>query len=94
MRHRAVELVFGSLIHHYGLRRMTMRGKAGAHTAMLLAAIAFNLKKLLKHRPAQHLSLAVALPNPPPPLGTLPFQLRTRSCGGKRQPAKQDENSR
>lgn len=90
LRQSTVEPVFGSLIHHYGLRRIGMRGKAGAHKAMLMAALAFNLKKLLKHRPAQHLSLAVALPlPPPPPAHTWPFQLRIRGCSGK---VKQVEN--
>ncbi|MDO3415703.1 transposase [Hymenobacter sp. BT770] len=45
------EPVFGNLIHLYGLRRMNVRGHAGAHKTMLLTAIAYNLKKLLKYRP-------------------------------------------
>ena len=49
---------------HCGLRRMNVRGHAGAHKTMLLAAVVYNLKKLLKHRPQRHLSLAVALPRP------------------------------
>ena len=77
LRHSTVEPVFGSLIHHYGLRRISMRGKAGAHKAMLLAAMAYNLKKLLKHRPQQLLCMAVALPTPPPPPGNQLFLLRT-----------------
>lgn len=80
LRHSTVEPVFGSLIHHYGLRRINMRGKAGAHKAMLLAAMAYNLKKLLKHRPTQFLSLAIALPKPPPPPSALLFQLRTTTA--------------
>jgi hypothetical protein len=32
---------------------------------MLLTALAFNLKKLLKHQPKQTLRLAIALPTPP-----------------------------
>ena len=31
---------------------------------MLLTAVAYNPKKLLKYRPQQHVSLAVALPRP------------------------------
>jgi len=62
VRQGTVEPVFGNLIHHYGLRRMNVRGHAGAHKTMLLTAVAYNLKKLLKHRPQQQLSLAVALP--------------------------------
>ncbi|MFD2720475.1 IS1182 family transposase [Hymenobacter monticola] len=64
VRQGTVEPVFGNLIHHYGLRRLNVRGHAGAHKTMLLAAIAFNLKKLLEHRLNRQVSLAVALPQP------------------------------
>ena len=64
VRQSTVEPVFGNLIHHYGLRRMNVRGQAGAHKTMLLTAVAYNLKKLLKYRPQQHMSVAVALPQP------------------------------
>ena len=64
VRQGTVEPVFGNLMHHYGLRRMNVRGHAGAHKTMLLTAVAYNLKKLLKYRPQQHLSLALALPRP------------------------------
>ncbi|AII54417.1 IS1182 family transposase [Hymenobacter sp. APR13] len=64
VRQGTVEPVFGNLLPHYGLRRMNVRGLAGAHKTMLVTAVAYNLKKLLKHRPQQQLSLAVALPQP------------------------------
>jgi transposase len=64
VRQSTVEPVFGNLIHHYGLRRMNVRGHAGAHKTMLLTAVAYNLKKLLRYRPERQLSLAVALPRP------------------------------
>ena len=64
VRQSTVEPVFGNLIHHYGLRRLNVRGHAGAQKTMLLTAVAYNLKKLLKYRPQQHLSLAVARPAP------------------------------
>ena len=64
VRQGTVEPVFGHLIHHYGLRRLNVRGHAGAHKTMLLAAVAYNLKKLLKHRSQQQMSLALALPRP------------------------------
>ncbi|GAA4346428.1 IS1182 family transposase [Hymenobacter saemangeumensis] len=64
LRQSTVEPVFGHLLHHYGLRRMNVRSQAGAHKTMLLTAVAYNLKKLLKHRPQQQLSLAIALPKP------------------------------
>jgi transposase len=48
LRQSTVEPVFGSLTHYYGLRKIGVLGKAGAHKIMLMAAIAFNLKKYLK----------------------------------------------
>ncbi|MGI4820335.1 MAG: transposase [Janthinobacterium lividum] len=44
LRQSTVEPVFGSLIQHYGLRRMNVRGHAGAHKTMLLAAVATTSK--------------------------------------------------
>jgi len=61
VRQRTVEPVFGSLLHHYGLRRVGTKGRAAAHKAMLLSAIAYNLKKLLKHQPKQVARMAIAL---------------------------------
>lgn len=51
MRVRAgtVEPVFGNLINYYGLRKINVKGKSGAHKVMLMSAIAYNLKKLMKH---------------------------------------------
>ena len=48
LRQSTVEPVFGSPAQFYGLRKIGVLGKAGAHKVMLLAAIAFNLKKYLK----------------------------------------------
>lgn len=48
LRQSTVEPVFGSLTSYYGLRKIGVLGKAGAHKVMLMAAIAFNLKKYLK----------------------------------------------
>jgi transposase len=48
LRQSTVEPVFGSLTQFYGLRKIGALGKAGAHKVMLMAAIAFNLKKYLK----------------------------------------------
>ena len=67
LRQRTVEPVFGSLLQHYGLRRVNTRSRSSAHKTMLLAAIAFNLKKLRKPKPQakRALRLAIALPSPP-----------------------------
>ena len=61
VRQRTVEPVFGSLLHHYGLRRVGTKGRAAAHKTMLLTAVAYNLKKLLKHQSNRVLSVALAL---------------------------------
>jgi transposase len=66
LRQRTIEPVFGSLLQHYGLRRVNTQGRSSAHKTMLLTAIAFNLKKLLKHQPKKTLRLAIALPYTPP----------------------------
>jgi hypothetical protein len=63
LRKSTVEPVCGSLIHHYGLRKVSVRGKAGAHKVMVLAATAFNLKKYLKLKPLKVASAAKALEN-------------------------------
>jgi hypothetical protein len=94
LRQSTVEPVFGSLLQHYGLRRVSTRGRASAHKTMLLAAMAYNLKKLLKYRPQQRLGLAIALPKPPPPPYVLFFQRQIRNCVGKRHLAKHEDNWR
>lgn len=48
LRQSTVEPVFGSLTQFYGLRKIGVLGKAGVNKVMLMAAIAFNLKKYLK----------------------------------------------
>lgn len=49
LRQSTVEPVFGSLTQYYGLNKIGVLGKAGAHKVMLLVAIAFNIKKYLKN---------------------------------------------
>ena len=75
LRQRTIEPVFGSLLQHYGLRRVNTRGRGSAHKTMLLTAIAFHLKKLLKHQPQRKASLAVTLPKPAVKQQILPFWL-------------------
>lgn len=50
VRQSTVEPVLGTLINYGGMRRVNTRGIAGATKCMIMAAIAYNLKKLLKHR--------------------------------------------
>ncbi len=64
VRQRTVEPGLGNLLHHYGLRRLNVRGLAGAHKTMLLTALAYNLKKRLAHRPPRAQGLVIALPVP------------------------------
>jgi hypothetical protein len=49
------------LLPYYGLRRLGTKGQAAAHKTMLLAAAAYNLKKLLKHRMKQPRSMALVM---------------------------------
>ena len=58
LRHSTIERVFGSLINYYGLRKINVKGIKGAHKSMLMAAVAYNLKKLMKflsHKPSSNL---------------------------------------
>ncbi|WP_221626956.1 transposase [Pontibacter sp. Tf4] len=61
LRQSTIEPVFGSLVQHYGLRKINGLGKSGAHKVMLLAAVAFNLKKYMKCKPARAVSMAQVL---------------------------------
>ena len=61
LRQSTVEPVFGSLVQHYGLRRINVLGKSAAHKVITMAAIAFNLKKYIKFRPTKSVSMAMAL---------------------------------
>nr|WP_240625636.1 transposase [Spirosoma pollinicola] len=61
LRQRTVEPVLGSLVEYNGLRKVNVRGKAGAHKVMLMAAIAFNLKKYMKFTTQSTLGQAIAL---------------------------------
>ena len=47
VRMATVEPVFGSLINYYGMKRVNAKGKGAAHKMMLMAASAYNLKKIV-----------------------------------------------
>jgi len=49
LRSSTVEPVIGSLINYTGLNRINVKGLKQANKCMLMAATAYNLKKLLKH---------------------------------------------
>lgn len=61
VRQSTVEPALGQLLPYYGLRRLGTKGQAAAHKTMLLAAAAYNLKKLLKHRVKQPRSMALVI---------------------------------
>nr|WP_240625680.1 transposase [Spirosoma pollinicola] len=61
LRQQTVEPVLGSLVECNGLRKINVRGKAGAHKVMLMAAVAFNLKKCMKFTTKSTISQAIAL---------------------------------
>ena len=50
LRQSRVEPVFGTLTQYLGMRKVNTRGLAQASKVMLMAAIAYNLKKYLKFR--------------------------------------------
>ena len=50
LRQSTVEPVFGTLINFTGMRKINTRGIESANKVMLMAAIAYNLKKFLKYR--------------------------------------------
>jgi hypothetical protein len=48
LRSSTVELVIGTLVNYLAMKRVNTRGLQHANKCMLMAAIAYNLKKLLK----------------------------------------------
>ncbi len=63
-RMATVEPVLGTLINFMGLRKINTRGLQVAHKVMLLAATAYNLKKLLNFSLSKSQSAVIALPKP------------------------------
>jgi transposase len=62
LRSSTVEPVFGSLINYTGLKRISTKGLKQANKCMLMAAVAYNLKKLLKYKfkPMQEVQKQIA----------------------------------
>ncbi len=50
IRQSTVEPVLGSLINFTGMKRVNTRGLKQANKCMVMAAIAYNLKKLMKFK--------------------------------------------
>lgn len=49
LRQSTVEPVFGSLLNFYAMGKVNTRGIESAHKGMLMAAVAYNLKKYMKY---------------------------------------------
>ncbi len=64
LRQSKVEPVLGTLINFLGMRRLNARGKSAAHKVMLLAAVTYNIKKLLRYDRKRDMVLANALKKP------------------------------
>ncbi|MFC0610501.1 IS1182 family transposase, partial [Rufibacter quisquiliarum] len=62
LRQATVEPVLGTLINFLGLRKINTRVIKQAHKVMLLAATAYNLKKLLNFKPRESQTAVMALP--------------------------------
>jgi hypothetical protein len=64
LRQSKVEPVFGTLLNYLAMKRVNTRGQQAAHKCMLMAAIAFNLKKYLGFiaKATMGIAKAVSLP--------------------------------
>ena len=56
LRQSTVEPVFGTLINFTGMRKINTRGIESANKVMLVAAMAYNLKKLVRYRTRKDIS--------------------------------------
>ena len=61
LRQSTVEPVLGTLINFLGMKRLNTRGIKQANKCMLMAGIAYNLKKLLKFKSPKGMSNALAV---------------------------------
>jgi len=51
LRQSTVEPVIGTLVNFLGIKRVNTKGLSQANKCLTMAAIAYNLKKMLKHQP-------------------------------------------
>lgn len=51
LRQSTVEPVIGTLVNYLGIKRVNTKGLIQANKCITMAAVAYNLKKMLKHRP-------------------------------------------
>lgn len=69
-RSSTVEPVLGTLVNFMGMRRINARGIQAANKHVMMASIAYNLKKYLKTTRKRIKALALALERPNVPMGT------------------------
>jgi hypothetical protein len=62
IRSRTVEPVLGTLINFLNLKKLNTRGMSGANKHVLMAAVSYNLKKLLKFIRPKRSSLQMIIP--------------------------------
>jgi hypothetical protein len=62
LRQSTVEPVLGTLINFLSMRRVNTRGIKQANKCMLMAAIAYNLKKMMKFSIQRPMAAVVSLP--------------------------------
>lgn len=51
LRQSTVEPVIGTLVNYLGIKRVNAKGLEQANKCLTIAAVAYNLKKMLKHQP-------------------------------------------
>jgi len=51
LRHSTVEPVIGTLVNHLNMKKLNTKGLSNATKCLLMSAIAYNLKKLIKFKP-------------------------------------------
>lgn len=62
LRQSTVEPVLGTLVNFLGMRRVNTRGIKLANKCMMMAAIAYNLKKMLKFKINRPMAAMIELP--------------------------------
>jgi transposase len=87
LRQATVEPVLGTLINFTGLRRIWTRGLKSANKFMLGAAIAYNLKKWLNHRPPNRKTAVMRLEKAQGSLFLLLFVLRAHMAPRHTKPS-------
>ena len=53
-RQSSVEPVIGTLVAYYGIKKVNSKGIEQANKCLTMAAVAYNLKKLLRYKPRDY----------------------------------------